>query len=205
MKTPLRAASLAALLFAFAGASRAGTDPGFVPAAKARKAADRYLAFATEEVEKGSILNALAHMERARVDPRDQPPKGAVSVDDWSAVWDRLDHLRDTRDFDALYLLVALLGYENDPYLAPEHWERIRSSLLSFKMWFTDPTPPQPDPADPERDWDDSYYWSENHQILYHTIEYLMGQRFPDECFRIVGFPPSEDCSGEGEMTGAAH
>ena len=57
--------------------------------------------------------------------------------------------------------------------------KRIRASLLEFKMWFTDPTPAQPDPAEPERDWDDSYYWSENHQILFHTIEYLAGQRFP--------------------------
>jgi len=144
-------------------------------------------------------------MERDRVDPRYDPPAGAIDVGDWSAVWDKLDHLRDTRDFDALYLLNALLGYEGHPFLTPALWERIRTSLLSFKTWYTDPTPPLPDPADPERTWDDSYYWSENHQILYHAIEFLLGERYPDECFWIHGLERTQDCSGPGEMTGAAH
>jgi hypothetical protein len=183
----------------------AAARDGFVSERAARRRALEYLRFATEERAAASVLNAIAHMERDRVDRKYQAPAGAVDVGDWSAVWDKLDHLRDTRDFDALYLLVALLGYEDHPYLTPALWERIRSSLLEFKMWFTDPTPPQPDPAEPERDWDDSYYWSENHQLLYHTIEYLSGQRFPDACFRIAGLPPSGDCSGAGEMTGAAH
>jgi hypothetical protein len=197
--------SAAALALILAASAQAGTDQGFVPESSSRRSADRYLRFATEEVQAGSVLNAIAHMERARVDPRYVPPQGAVAVDDWNPVWDKLDHLRDTRDFDMLYILTALLGYEDDPYLAPEHWDRIRSSLLEFKMWFTDPTPAQPDPAEPERDWDDSYYWSENHQILFHTIEYLAGQRFPDACFGIRGLPRTESCTGAGEMTGAAH
>jgi hypothetical protein len=178
---------------------------GFVSERAARKRALEYLRFATEETATGSILNAIAHMERDQVDAKYTAPAGAVDVGDWDAVWDKLDHLRDTRDFDALYLLFALLAYEDHAYLTPALWDRIRSSLLSFKMWYTDPTPLEPDPAAPERDWDDSYYWSENHQLLYHAIEYLAGQRFPDECFTIVGFAPSGDCSGEGERTGAEH
>jgi hypothetical protein len=178
---------------------------GFVREKTARRRALGYLRFATKEVQRGSILNAIAHMERDVVDRRYQAPVGAVDVDDWSATWDKLDHLRDTRDFDGLYLLVALLGYENHPYLTPALWDRIRQSLLAFKTWYTDPTPTQPDPADPTRDFDDSYYWTENHQILYHTIEYLLGQRFPAECFSIAGFEPTPDCSGAHEMTGAAH
>jgi hypothetical protein len=195
---------LPALLLGLAASASAARD-GFVPERAARRLALDYLRFATGEPAATSILNAIAHMERDRSDGTYQAPAGAVDVDDWSATWDKLDHLRDTRDFDALYLLVALLAYEDHPYLTPALWERIRSSLLSFKMWFTDPTPPQPDPADPERDWDDSYYWSENHQLLYHAIEYLAGQRFPSACFRIAGLPPSGDCSGPGERTGAAH
>jgi hypothetical protein len=203
MRTSLRLLLVSAALLSFSFPVLAGD--GFVSEASARRAALRYLKFATGEVQPGSVLNAIAHMERARVDRRYEAPAGAVAVEDWDPVWDKLDHLRDTRDFDALYLLTALLGYEDDPYLSPAHWERIRSSLLEFKMWFTDPTPAQPDPAEPERDWDDSYYWSENHQILFHTIEYLAGQRFPEECFFVRGLPRTKDCSGEGELTGAEH
>lgn len=164
-----------------------------------------YLRFATAEPSPGSILNAIAHMERDRVDRRFHAPHGAVDVEDWSRSWEKLDKLLDTRDFDALYLLNALLGYEGHPYLTPALWQRIRVGLLSFKMWYTDPTPPQPDPDRPLRSWDESFYWTENHQILYHTIEYLAGQRFPDECFWIVGFERSNDCTGPGEMTGVQH
>jgi hypothetical protein len=193
---------VAALLAAVPAHAR---PDGFVSEREARKRAAAYLKFATQEAARSSVLNAVAHMERDRVDARYEPPTPAVDVDDWSAVFDKLDHLRDTRDFDALYLLTALLGYEGHAYLTPALWERVRTSLLSFKTWYTDPTPPTPDPAAPERTWDDSYYWSENHQILYHAIEYLLGQRFPDECFWIDGFERTKDCTGPGEMTGAAH
>ena len=205
MRPPRLLHLLLPVLLVLSAAPALAKRDGFVSERSARKAADQYLRFATEEIATGSILNAIAHMERDRTDPKYTAPPGSVDAPDWSAVWDKLDHLRDTRDFDALYLLVALLGYEDDPYLTAALWDRIRQSLLSFKMWFTDPTPLQPDPADPERDYDDSYYWSENHQILFHVIEYLAGQRFPEECFWIEGLPRSVDCSGEGEMTGAEH
>ena len=202
------AALLGALAAAGLGAARCsapGASSGFVSQVDAQRRAAAHLEFATAQQATGSILNAIAHMERDRVDPRYQAPAGAVDVGDWQAVWDKLDHLQDTRDFDGLYLLNALLGYEGHPYLTPALWERIRTALLSFKMWFVDPTPPQPDPDEPERDWDNSFYWTENHQILYHVIEYLAGQRFPGECFWIAGFERTADCSGPGELTGAAH
>ena len=204
MHHPLRILSLAALLASLSAPAFAGD--GFVSEASARRAALRYLKFATDEVQpRQRAERDRAHGARRASIGRYTAPAGAVAVEDWDPVWDKLDHLRDTRDFDALYLLNALLGYEDDPYLSPAHWERIRTSLLEFKMWFTDPTPAQPDPAEPERDWDDSYYWSENHQILFHTIEYLAGQRFPEACFFVRGLPRTKDCSGEGEMTGAEH
>jgi hypothetical protein len=204
----LERSSAVLLLFTLgaAPAAAAGSDPhGFVPEAVVRARARDYLRFATRDLARGSILNAIAHMERDAADPRYRAPRGAVDVDDWNAAWAKLDRLEDTRDFEGLYLLNALLGYEGHPYLTPALWERIRVALLSFKMWFIDPTPPQPDPAEPGRDWDDSFYWTENHQLLYHVIEYLAGQRFPDECFWIVGFERTSDCTGPGELRGAAH
>ncbi len=166
--------------------------------------AAEFLEFATA-VQTNGITNAISHMERDTVDPGYTAPVGAIDVEDWASQFAKLDTYQDTRDFDGLYLINALLGYEDHPYLTPALWDRIREALLEFKYWYTDPTPAQPDPADPERDWDNSFYWTENHQIIYHALEYLAGQRFPDECFVLRGFEASGDCSAEWEMTGLEH
>jgi len=217
------------LLLAAAAAVGLGTGPchapgpgdfGLVPEGFVRARARDYLRHATEVQARGSILNAIAHMERDRRDPSYHAPTGTVDVEDWAGTWYELDTLQDTRDFDGLYLLNALLGYEGHPYLTPALWERIRTSLREFKYWYTDATPDVPDPDDPDRFWDETFYWTENHQLLFHTIEYLMGQRHPDVCFTQRGFAPTGDCSGTVtryvasldetleepyEMTGAEH
>jgi len=192
-----------------AGARAGGTLPGpdgegFVPRGFSDGRALAYLEYATA-VQSASILNAIAHMERDLRDPAYQAPSGVIGVADWQERFDKLDTLQDTRDFDGLYLLNALLGYDGHPYVTPAAWAEVEAVLKRFKYWLTDPTPPQPDPALPERDWDESIYWTENHQVLYHTLEYLMGQRYPEDCFTIVGFEPSGDCSADYEMTGEAH
>jgi hypothetical protein len=56
--------------------------------------------------------------------------------------------------------------------LAPALWQKLEEALINFKYWYTEPTP--------EGLIDNSYYWSENHQILFHTIELLIGQEYPD-------------------------
>ena len=180
------------------------TDGGFVPVAFAKERADAYLEFATA-ASTTSVLNAIAHMERDLRDPGYSAPVGAIELADWEGVFRKLETLQDTRDFDGLYLLTALLGYEDHPYITPDTWDRVREVLLSFKMWVTDPTPPMPDPDVPDRDWDESIYWTENHQVLYHTIELLLGERYPEACFTIVGFTPTGDCSGDFEKTGEQH
>ena len=131
-----------------------------------------YLRFATETLNTGSILNVIAHMERDRVDPDYTAPTAAVAPDAFQRSFDKIETLRDTRDFDGLYLLNLWLGYRDHPMLAPGTAERIETALADFKYWFTEPTP--------EGLIDDSYYWTENHQVLFHTIEYLMGQELPD-------------------------
>ena len=183
---------------------------GFVDEGRYQLRARAYLKFATA-AHSDSPLNAIAHMERDLIDPLYQAPAGQVGVGAWASTFARFATYEDTRDFGGLYLLNALLGYEGHPYLTPELWDEIRAALLSFKMWYTDGTPAQPDPADPDRDWDNSFYWTENHQILYHTIQYLSGQRFPGECFTQVGFVPTGSCNGTDaagrpyEKTGLQH
>lgn len=210
-RRPLSLALLALGTWLVAASAAAGgpalpapEDGGFVPRSFSDARALEYLEFATT-VQSSSILNAIAHMERDARDPAYDAPSGVIDVGDWQDRFDKLDTLQDTRDFDGLYLLNALLGYDGHPYLTAAAWAEVRAVLQRFKYWITDPTPPQPDPALPERDWDESIYWTENHQVLYHTIEYLMGQQYPEDCFTITGFTPTGDCSGPFERTGAEH
>jgi hypothetical protein len=159
------------LVAANAGAPDTGAyvDPEWIAARK-----QGYLREATRVFAPGDPINVLAHLERSRVDPAYRAP-GAVPENAWDPLLARMANLVDTRDFDALYLLHVVLGYEDHGLLPRRLVEKVESALLDFKYWYTEPT--QPGKVDA------SYYWSENHQVIYHTIEYLMGQRHPRETF----------------------
>ncbi|MBX3027267.1 hypothetical protein KF840_20410 [bacterium] len=148
------------------------TPDGFVAAAIARQRQLDYLRYATTRLLPGSITNVIAHMQRARVDPTFAVTPGAVPADAWDAIFRKLETLQDTRDFEAIELVTVLYDYADDPLLAPGLSEKVEQALLTFKFWYTEPTP--------EGAIDESYYWTENHQALYHAIEYLVAQRYPD-------------------------
>jgi hypothetical protein len=151
------------------------TNGGFVDESALQQRQLRYLRFATNTLQPGSVLNVVAHMERSRVDPGYTVPAAAVPADAWDGIFAKLAALEDTRDFDGLYLLNVLLGYAGHPMLAPGLIDKVEAALVGFKFWYTEPTP--------AGSLDNSYYWTENHQVLYHTIEYLVGQQFPERVF----------------------
>ncbi len=135
-----------------------------------------YLTFATSEQHPGSVANVVMHMERARVDPSYTAPLGLAGPDAWDSLFAKIADLEDTSDFDMLYLLNAYLGYNGDPVVAPELWQKVEDAILGFKFWYDQPTPAGV--------IDDMWYWSENHQIIFHTLEYLAGQTFPNQHLR---------------------
>lgn len=143
---------------------------GAAPEAWLRERKLDWARFETRELATGSPANILAHLARQRLEPGYAPP-GAVPLDAFDGHIQRMDDLVDGRDFSGLYLLTLLLGHERDPMLAPGLAQKIDEALSRFKYWYTDGGPPKKD---------DSYYWTENHQVLFHAIEYLMGQRHPD-------------------------
>jgi len=142
------------------------------------------LAHATGAFQPSNPLNVIAHLERARVEEGYVVP-GAVPTDAWDARFAKMRALEDTRDFDALYLLNVLLGYRDDPALPRALVARLEEELLAFKFWYTEPTAPGL--------VDDSYYWTENHEAIYLTLELLMGQEYPERTF------------GNDGRSGAAH
>ncbi|HEY8078825.1 MAG TPA: hypothetical protein VIF62_32055, partial [Labilithrix sp.] len=130
--------------------------------------------FETNEFHAGSPVNALASIARRRLEPA-WAPAGIYHASDWANAWRTLETLSDGRDFIGLYLLDVLLA-PDDAMFAPELKPRIEAELLATKLWYTQPTPPGKH--------DDAYYWTENHQAIYRTIEYLLGRRYPD---RLIG------------------
>lgn len=175
-----RWSSLAGFLVLAASAqSKAASPPacdtdGFVDAQTARRDKVAYLRSATQTFDPTNVVNVLAHLERARVDPSYRRA-GVVPIDAWDSDLAFVESLEDTRDFTALYELYVLFDYAHDRMLAPGLVDKVEDALLGFKYWYTEPTAPGLQDA--------SYYWSENHQVIYATLEYLMGQAYPNEPF----------------------
>lgn len=82
---------------------------------------------------------------------------------------------QDCADFSAVGLLRILYQFAESPHLSPALADAIRHTLLHFKYWIDEPSQEM------------MCFWSENHQILFHSAEYLAGQLFADEIFPNVG------------------
>src|SRR5450759_2086083 len=84
-----------------------------------------------------------------------------------SVLCESVDTRRDCADFRAIALLAVVLGGK-----VPEtSEEQVKRSLVGFKYWMAEPG-------------DDAMcFWSENHQLLFATAEYLGGATYSEETF----------------------
>lgn len=94
-------------------------------------------------------------------------------------VWDNtlqwmLDH-RDCCDFQLNGLLRLLYRHPDSSLWTPDLLNRCRTAVLGFKYWLDEP------------EEDRACMLSENHQILYHTCQYLAGNLYPKERFTVTG------------------
>lgn len=106
--------------------------------------------------------------------------KGAQDLD-----WDRLDGTLeyiekeyDCSDFRLVNLLRIL--YEFEDQIPNATLKRIEKTLFDFRFWWDDPGE------------NSMCYWSENHQILFATAEYLVGQKYPEIIFTNSGLTGSQ-------------
>ena len=91
---------------------------------------------------------------------------------DFSSLQDPFDLIErrgDTADF-RLQPLTRIV-YDHADSISPEEFQQIKKAFLGFKYWMDQPGR------------DGMCFWSENHQIMFSTAEYLAGQRWPDEIF----------------------
>ncbi|MBN1992863.1 MAG: hypothetical protein JW953_09160 [Anaerolineae bacterium] len=84
---------------------------------------------------------------------------------------ENINRRADCSDFYLAGLLGMLYRYGDDPSFPAKIREPLEACILNFKYW------------DDEPGSDVMWYWSENHQILFHTCEILAGQLFPDKTF----------------------
>jgi hypothetical protein len=80
-----------------------------------------------------------------------------------------IDRRYDCADFRMIPILRTLYAYSS--LLSEETLTKIRRTVLDFKYWMDEPGE------------DGMCYWSENHQLIFATIEYLAGQYYPNEIF----------------------
>lgn len=89
---------------------------------------------------------------------------------DWSNLKDTLAQLDD-------FWMAPLMRivYRHSDKLDAKNAEKIRHAIFAFRYWMDQPG-------------EDSHcFWSENHQILYASAEFLAGQKFPGDVFTIDG------------------
>ena len=91
-----------------------------------------------------------------------------------------IDERADCSDFDLVGLLGMAGRYIEEPGFPQALVEPLQNCFQSFRYWMDQPGA------------DAMCFWSENHQILFHTCEILAGQLLPDELFTNAGLTGSE-------------
>jgi hypothetical protein len=107
----------------------------------------------------------------------DRGPLDEASIRDALAY---VDARHDCADFTVAGLLRVLYQFGASPLLPADLAAAIRRTLLGFKYWIDEPG----------REL--MCFWSENHQIMFHSDEYLAGQLCPDERFPNAGLTGRE-------------
>lgn len=106
--------------------------------------------------------------------------RGPVHEGALSAALAYIDKRRDCADFVMLGIVRLLCQFPGSRLLTPRLLRRARETVLRFKYW--------PD----EPGTDSMCTWTENHQIMFASNEYLAGQLFPDRVFENSGMTGME-------------
>ncbi|MBR3642325.1 MAG: hypothetical protein IKN57_02340 [Parasporobacterium sp.] len=92
----------------------------------------------------------------------------------------RIDSRQDCADFAIPAFIRMLKEHRRTPRLREETARKIEESLIGFKYWLDEPGEVN------------ACYFTENHQILYHSADYLAGQLFPERVFSSNGMTGRE-------------
>ncbi|MEM8969303.1 MAG: hypothetical protein AAGE93_22995, partial [Bacteroidota bacterium] len=110
------------------------------------------------------------------------------SIANWGQLDGALEYIEseyDCSDFRLVNLIRIL--YEFNDSIPTTYSQKIENVLTNFRYWMD------------ESGGNSMCYWSENHQILFASAEYLMGQQYSDRIF------PNSGLSGEQHKSKACH
>lgn len=107
------------------------------------------------------FFSQIARLELGQ-DVDEQPLREAIDF-----VYSNLD----CNDFALGGLLRILYRFHDSPHISRELIADIEKTVLWFRYWWDEPGE------------DRRCYWTENHQIIFHSDELLAGQLFPDKIF----------------------
>jgi len=109
---------------------------------------------------RGGVFNDLIKLEA-----------GTIKTPSAEALNEALTFQRDTSDFTVAGLVRLYYLHHDDSLLTPVQRDQIRKVLLDYKYALDEPG------------LSEAEIWTENHQILCHGSDYLVGQMFPEETF----------------------
>ncbi|OYO23970.1 hypothetical protein CGZ93_05560 [Enemella dayhoffiae] len=154
-------------------------DHGLVDQATWHARQRAYLQHATRTLTRGNPESLIANLSRSAAEPDFRIDAREFTAADLRVQLQRIDTHVDTSDFDLMRLF--LLWRTQSERLDPKLSFALRQRLLGFRYWYDDPRPGGM--------IDHKWFWSENHRIIVHTLEYLAGGALPDERFTITGQP----------------
>jgi len=100
----------------------------------------------------------------------------------FDSVLEYLASRQDLVDFIMAGILRILCLYGNDSRLPQDLKRRMEAAVFEFRPWLYAGDPAVKTVA---------VYWTENHEALYSSIEYLSGELYPNKTFRWLGKPGS--------------
>ncbi|NVM55255.1 MAG: hypothetical protein HWN66_16230 [Candidatus Helarchaeota archaeon] len=103
-----------------------------------------------------------------------------VSESSISNSLDKIYNYEDCMDFRMNSLIRLLYIDVNRSILGSSIKDQVCDAFGKGKYWYTEPSE------------DSAIFFTENHQILYHTAEYLVGQLFPNDTFTNSGMNGTE-------------
>ena len=176
---PLRTIGLSALLRAIAvigvalAACHCGSDGAMPQGEPAGFDARAYFAGRQRAAQEHTMAHGGQGIYEQLV--RFERNEGPLDTEAFSATFEKLRSRRDTSDFQLTAFIRMLYQYGDAPLMTPSLRAEIEDVVVNFKYWIDEPG------TDP------MVYWSENHQILFHSNEYLAGQLFPERVFPNAG------------------
>ena len=123
-----------------------------------------------EALEDAARREVNVYSEIARLVLGERPDK-AVLMD----TIERINRRSDCSDFYLVGLLGMMHRHSQDVLVPREVRQPLQDCVLNFRYWMDEPGE------------DAMCFWTENHQILFHTCEILAGQLYPEHIFANTG------------------